>query len=132
MSGALLGGGLYLVQLLPLPTQVDRYLPLGIAFSVIGIANEPDGALQCGAPPASVSPSSTAGPAPTSPECRRCEWRRAGSCQAVMADTLLAVRDVTVRFGGLVALDHVDLEVAPGSSPGSSGPTGPARRPSSM
>jgi ABC-type branched-subunit amino acid transport system permease subunit len=49
VSGALLGGGLYLVQLLPLPTQVDRYLPLGIAFSVIGIANEPDGVLRVAA-----------------------------------------------------------------------------------
>jgi branched-chain amino acid transport system permease protein len=49
VSGALVAGGLYLVQLLPLPTQVDRYLPLGIAFSVIGIANEPDGVLRVAA-----------------------------------------------------------------------------------
>jgi branched-chain amino acid transport system ATP-binding protein len=41
-----------------------------------------------------------------------------------MAEPLLSVRDVTVRFGGLTALDHVDLEVQPGSITGLIGPNG--------
>lgn len=45
VSGALLAGALELVYLLPLPTFVDRYLPLLIAVSVIFIANEPEGTL---------------------------------------------------------------------------------------
>jgi branched-chain amino acid transport system permease protein len=43
ISGAVVAGGFYLVQLLPLPTAVNKYLPLGIALSVIAIAKEPDG-----------------------------------------------------------------------------------------
>jgi branched-chain amino acid transport system permease protein len=43
ISGAIIAGGFDLVQLLPLPTQVDTYLPLGIAVSVVAIAREPDG-----------------------------------------------------------------------------------------
>jgi branched-chain amino acid transport system ATP-binding protein len=41
-----------------------------------------------------------------------------------MADPLLCAEDVTVRFGGLVALDHVDLSVAAGSIAGLIGPNG--------
>lgn len=37
---------------------------------------------------------------------------------------LLQVRDVSVRFGGVVALDHVDLDVSPGSVHGLIGPNG--------
>jgi branched-chain amino acid transport system permease protein len=43
ISGAIVAGGFDLVQLLPLPTQVDTYLPLGIAVSVVAVAREPDG-----------------------------------------------------------------------------------------
>ncbi|HWA65718.1 MAG TPA: ABC transporter permease [Mycobacteriales bacterium] len=43
VSGAVIAGGFDLVQLLPLPTAVDKYLPLGIAVSVVAIAREPDG-----------------------------------------------------------------------------------------
>lgn len=43
ISGAVIAGGFDLVQLLPLPAAVDKYLPLGIAFSVVAIAREPDG-----------------------------------------------------------------------------------------
>jgi hypothetical protein len=49
VSGALLAGGLYLVQLLPLPTAVDRYLPLAIALAVVNIAKEPEGTLRVAA-----------------------------------------------------------------------------------
>ncbi|HVW82110.1 MAG TPA: ABC transporter permease [Mycobacteriales bacterium] len=43
VSGAIIAGAFDLVQLLPLPTAVDKYLPLGIAVSVVAIAREPDG-----------------------------------------------------------------------------------------
>jgi branched-chain amino acid transport system permease protein len=43
ISGALVAGGFELVTLLPLPTAVDKYLPLGIAVSVVAIAREPEG-----------------------------------------------------------------------------------------
>ena len=41
-----------------------------------------------------------------------------------MAEPLLRVSDVTVRFGGLTALDRVDLEVMPGGITGLIGPNG--------
>jgi branched-chain amino acid transport system ATP-binding protein len=41
-----------------------------------------------------------------------------------VADALLAARGVTVRFGGLVAVDAVDLDVRPGELVGISGPNG--------
>ena len=41
-----------------------------------------------------------------------------------MAEPLLQVSEVTVRFGGLTALDHVDLDVMPGSITGLIGPNG--------
>jgi branched-chain amino acid transport system ATP-binding protein len=41
-----------------------------------------------------------------------------------VADALLVTRGVTVRFGGLIALDGVDLEVAAGETVGIIGPNG--------
>jgi branched-chain amino acid transport system permease protein len=43
ISGAVIAGAFDLVQLLPVPTAVDKYLPLGIAISVVMVAREPDG-----------------------------------------------------------------------------------------
>ncbi|MCW2850292.1 MAG: hypothetical protein JWR90_4266 [Marmoricola sp.] len=40
------------------------------------------------------------------------------------AGPVLSVQDLGVRFGGVVALDHVDLEVSPGSVHGLIGPNG--------
>ena len=40
------------------------------------------------------------------------------------ADALLSVRDVSVRFGGIVALDGVSFDVAPGQIAGLIGPNG--------
>ena len=37
---------------------------------------------------------------------------------------LLSVRDVTLRFGGIVALDEVSFEVEPGTITGLIGPNG--------
>lgn len=41
-----------------------------------------------------------------------------------MSGPLLSVRDVSVRFGGIVALDHVDLDVAAGDIHAVIGPNG--------
>jgi branched-chain amino acid transport system permease protein len=46
ISGAVVAGGFYLVRLLPVPAAVNKYLPLGIALSVIAIAQEPDGVVR--------------------------------------------------------------------------------------
>jgi ABC-type branched-subunit amino acid transport system permease subunit len=43
ISGALIAGAVYAVQLLPIPTEVARIIPLGIAVGVIGLAQEIDG-----------------------------------------------------------------------------------------
>lgn len=43
VSGAIVAGAFNLMTLLPLPTMVEKYLPLGIAISVVAIAREPDG-----------------------------------------------------------------------------------------
>ncbi|HVV75506.1 MAG TPA: ABC transporter permease [Mycobacteriales bacterium] len=43
ISGAVFAGGVQLVQLLPLDANVHKYLPLGVALSVIMVAQEPDG-----------------------------------------------------------------------------------------
>jgi branched-chain amino acid transport system ATP-binding protein len=39
-------------------------------------------------------------------------------------DSLLSVRDITVRFGGIVALDGVSFEVTTGQICGLIGPNG--------
>ena len=41
-----------------------------------------------------------------------------------MAESLLTVRGLTKRFGGLVATDHVDLDVAEGETLAIIGPNG--------
>src|SRR5437899_1072108 len=41
-----------------------------------------------------------------------------------LSDPALCVRDVTVRFGGVVAVDGVDLDVQPGEIVGVIGPNG--------
>ncbi len=43
ISGALIAGGVYAVQLLPIPPKVAQIIPLGIAVGVIGLAQEIDG-----------------------------------------------------------------------------------------
>ncbi|HVT64731.1 MAG TPA: ABC transporter permease [Mycobacteriales bacterium] len=43
ISGAVFAGGVQLIQLLPLSATVHRYLPLGVALSVMMVAQEPDG-----------------------------------------------------------------------------------------
>jgi len=41
-----------------------------------------------------------------------------------VSEPLLEVRDLTVRFGGITALDHVSIDVAPGEIVGLLGPNG--------
>lgn len=43
---------------------------------------------------------------------------------AVLGSALLSVRDVTVRFGGIVALDGITFDIAPGNIAGLIGPNG--------
>jgi branched-chain amino acid transport system ATP-binding protein len=43
---------------------------------------------------------------------------------SAMAETLLDVQDLTVRFRGLVAVDHVSFTVEPGTVHGLIGPNG--------
>ncbi len=43
LSGALLAGAVYSVQLFPLPITVIRYIPLAVAFGVIFLARQPEG-----------------------------------------------------------------------------------------
>lgn len=46
ISGAIFAGLIELIALLPVPTTVNKYLPLGVALSVIMIAREPDGLIR--------------------------------------------------------------------------------------
>jgi branched-chain amino acid transport system permease protein len=43
ISGAIFAGAVQLIQLLPLGATVHKYMPLGVALSVIMVAQEPDG-----------------------------------------------------------------------------------------
>jgi branched-chain amino acid transport system permease protein len=43
ISGALIAGAVYAIQLLPIPATVAEYIPLGIAIGVIGLAQEAEG-----------------------------------------------------------------------------------------
>jgi branched-chain amino acid transport system permease protein len=45
ISGALIAGGTYAVQLLPIPSWVAEAIPLAIALGVIALAQEPEGAI---------------------------------------------------------------------------------------
>ena len=47
-----------------------------------------------------------------------------GHSEAASAGTLLAVSGVSVRFGGIIALDGVSFEIAPGQIAGLIGPNG--------
>ena len=54
-------------------------------------------------------------------------WLRKPHCAprpSQRADALLSVRNVSVRFGGIVALDGVSFDVAPGQIAGLIGPNG--------
>src|ERR1700760_804800 len=50
--------------------------------------------------------------------------KRSGAGAGLMNDGSLAIRDVTVRFGGLTALDAVSLTAAPRQVTGIIGPNG--------
>ncbi len=43
VSGALIAGGLYAVQLLAIPASIERYIPLTIALGVVNMAQNPEG-----------------------------------------------------------------------------------------
>jgi branched-chain amino acid transport system ATP-binding protein len=52
------------------------------------------------------------------------DWHRRKGERSAMGEPLLQVRDVTVRFGGVVALDGVSFEVERGQIAGLIGPNG--------
>jgi branched-chain amino acid transport system permease protein len=45
ISGAVLAGTVYAVQLLPIPVDVSKYIPLTIALGVLALASQPEGTL---------------------------------------------------------------------------------------
>src|SRR5262249_1133545 len=69
---------------------------------------------------------SSLSPRAASPVCSRDSgpgWRRRRR-SAAMAETLLAVEDVSKQFDGLLALDHASLAVEPGTITALIGPNG--------
>ena len=53
------------------------------------------------------------------------------AANSAFAEDILIINSLTKRFGGLVAVDNVDLLFRAGRSRASSARTAPARRPSS-
>lgn len=45
VTGAALAGGIYTAQLLPIPVEVGKYIPLAIALGVVAVASDPEGLL---------------------------------------------------------------------------------------
>ena len=87
--------------------------PEGLAAGATPSARRPVPALRL-PPTTGGRPAPTAMPAP--PRHRPCERRAAAP--------LLEVRELSVRYGGVVAVDGVDLEVRPGVVVGLIGPNG--------
>ena len=145
ISGAVIAGAVFGVEKMISNPQINQYLPLAIALGVIALAQEPEGTVALARRETlrvlSVlrpCPGEVVGEGARSRRVPRWRWRPAGPGWGAVMDselgpgeTVLLAGDITVRFGGLIALEEVSLEVPPGASRGSSAPTGPGRRPCS-
>ena len=130
--GALLIAGGVVSQLLNGWSSVNLYLPLigGIAV-IVTLLSAPDG--QVGLFAKALAPLATRYSALSRSVTARLPWTRPHTLASEVDDHLarrdrpssvLAVRDLTVRFGGVVAVNGVSLEVCPGEIHGLIGPNG--------
>ena len=130
--GSLLIAGGVVSQLFGSGSSINLYLPLigGIAV-ILTLLTAPDG--QIGLFAKLLTPLADRYAALTRPLLARLPWRRSGS-RTSEVDThlgrdhtpsaVLKVEDLTVRFGGVVAVNGVSLEVRPGEIHGLIGPNG--------
>jgi len=116
--GGILAGGALLSRVFDSLFSIDKWLPIIAGLGVAGMLKQsPDGLASMYAATGrrlrARLPLRARAPKPVTPEPRR-----------IRARSVLELLDVTVRFGGVVALDGVSLTVEPGEVVGLIGPNG--------